>query len=352
MDQFTIYLSGALIAGIIIGLIIGFIIGKKKSEKTDDSQTDLRNLDKEMSNLRIKFDEVEKARADYEDLRRKYDEERDKRLNELIENTGAFFKEQKDTREEIEKKRDNQLENMGIMINKFTRTVAGTKTRGNVAEDQVKDILCNSIQVGIIKTNLKTDNGEVEFAWNLEDGKYIPIDCKFPDVIDLIDRYDTAENTDEQRAIKKQISGKVKTEINRIKKYQNLSNTIDSCILLLPDGILEVSPEIVDIGKENGVYVCGFTQVFPVAHTLSDKYHHIKRQGDIGLYRQMANQMLHILDNIRKKADSIERAITTINNANKSIQNEVAKGNRELYNIDRLDALEEDETEEQEADQD
>ena len=131
------------------------------------------------------------------------------------------------------------------------------------------------------------DNGEVEFAWNLEDGKYIPIDCKLPDVFDLIDNYLKSDDVDQQKQIKKQIIEKIKKQIGTIQKYQNQSNTIDSCILVVPEGILEIAPEIVGLGKENRIFVCSYKDVFPVAYVLSDKYMHFKEEGDIGIYRQV-----------------------------------------------------------------
>ena len=135
------------------------------------------------------------------------------------------------------------------MVASFTRAVSGTKKRGMIGEELLKDVLSNSIKAGLVQYNLKTDNGEIEFAWNLDDGTFIPIDCKLPDVFKLLDDYNETDNPDEQKSLKKKIIEKVKKEVKTIQKYQNLSNTIDSCMLVVPEGILEISPEIVSIGN-------------------------------------------------------------------------------------------------------
>ena len=80
------------------------------------------------------------------------DAEKDKRIQEWMEQTKKFFEEQKGaytiyleqqgkSREEIEKKRDAQIADMASMIKLFTRAVSGTKTRGMMGEEQLEKYL-------------------------------------------------------------------------------------------------------------------------------------------------------------------------------------------------------------------
>jgi DNA recombination protein RmuC len=192
-----------------------------------------------------------------------------------------------------------------------------------IGEEQLREVLSNSIRAGVVACNLRTDNGEVEFAWNLEDGKYIPIDCKLPDVFDLIDKYIKSEDLSEQKQLKSQIIDKILKEIKKVQKYQNLTNTIDTCILVIPEGILEIAPEIAGLGKESNVFVCSYRDIFPVAYVLSEKYIHFREQGDIGVYQQIIRSLFQILDKIEQKTNTIQNAITTITNANNFIKRQV-----------------------------
>ena len=270
--------------GVITGLIGGYFWGKSNAYKSADlsQQTHtITELTKQLAEMKAKFEEIEKYREEKEKLRAKLDEEREKRLKDWMEQTNKLFKElseknektmeekdkrikewmeqtkkffeeqrrntekfleqQGETREEIEKKRDAQLRDMKHIIERVARTISGTQERGQVGENLLREVLSHSIKAGVVKENLKVDGGEVEFAWNLEDGKYIPIDSKLPDVFDLVEKYNASEDLEKQQEYRKKIINKVKKEIKRVQKYQNLSNTIDTCLLVVPEAVLEIA---------------------------------------------------------------------------------------------------------------
>ena len=116
---------------------------------------------------------------------------------------------------------------------------------------------------------------------------------------------------------------KIEKEIKNVQKYQNQTNTIDVCILVVPEGILEAIPEIVSLGRESNVFVCSYRDVFPVVYLVQEKYQHFKEQGDIGTYRQLISTLFQILDKIEQKTNAIQNAITTISNANSAIKKQI-----------------------------
>ena len=360
-----------LVIGTVIGFLAGFLFGKVRTYQSADWSTQvsaMSNLSTQVAEMKVKFEELARMRHEIEKQREKLDEEREKRFNEFVENihrlfkelsektskvdeekdkrikelieqTQQFFEEQKKhteqflleqgkSREEIEKRRDAQIEDMKRIISMFTKTISGTKTRGITGEMLLKDALKESIKTGLIKCNLKTDNGEVEFAWDLGDGKHIPIDSKMPDVFDIVEKYEDSTDPDEMKTYHKTTIDKMKREIKRVQKYQNLSNTTDSCILVVPEAILNIVPELIGIGEQNNVFVCSYKDVFPIAHVLEDQYIRLKKEGDIGKYKQIIKILFQILDNISKKTMSIERALTTVSNANENIKSEISKGKR------------------------
>lgn len=366
-----------LIIGLIVGFIAGFYVSKYQSyKKIDLSQQSslLTSLNNQLVEIKTRFEETEKNRElllterekrDNEKEKRiqqlmdsnnnffkemsehskKTDEEKEKRIKELIESNKKFLGEQKEstekfleqqgkTREEIEKQRDAQIQDMKEMIVSFTQTVSGTKQRGMIGENVLGEVLNNSIKAGVIKKGLRTDNGEVEFAWNLGDGKFIPIDSKLPDVFEMINIFLSTDDTEEKKEMIRRICDKIKKEIKTIQKYQNLSNTIDNCILVVPPIVLDMCPELVGIGREESVFVCSYQNVFPIAHILQEQYIRLKEEGDIGEYKRIVKSLFQILEKILKRCDSIEKAITTIDNANSGIKDEIIKARRQQTTID------------------
>jgi DNA recombination protein RmuC len=240
----------------------------------------------------------------------------------------GIFTEIEKSRDRSEDKRDAKLQDMSNTIDSFNRTISGTKTRGMVGESILKEALKNSIKAGVVKTELKIGSKNVEFAWDLGDGKYIPIDSKLPDIVPLVSQYENSKNTEEQKLLSKKIKDKVAKEILNIQKYQNQTNTIDNCILVIPPSILDMSPELVGIGKDSNVFVCSYKDVFPIAHILEEQYRRFNEEGDIGEYKKTIKQLDSILDKVISKTETLDRAIKQISNANDEIKDEVAKGKR------------------------
>jgi DNA recombination protein RmuC len=284
-----------LIIGLVVGVTLGYFLGKSKKLKSSDlsQQSGLATQISEMKGeIKGIFTEIEKSRDRSED------------------------------------KRDAKLQDMSNTIDSFNRTISGTKTRGMVGESILKEALKNSIKAGVVKTELKIGSKNVEFAWDLGDGKYIPIDSKLPDIVPLVSQYENSKNTEEQKLLSKKIKDKVAKEILNIQKYQNQTNTIDNCILVIPPSILDMSPELVGIGKDSNVFVCSYKDVFPIAHILEEQYRRFNEEGDIGEYKKTIKQLDSILDKVISKTETLDRAIKQISNANDEIKDEVAKGKR------------------------
>ncbi|GAB4320231.1 DNA recombination protein RmuC [Pseudothermotoga elfii] len=298
----------------------------KESEKKLSLERDKR-MEDFMENMRHAFEEVSSKML-------KIDEEKEKRIMELVENmkrftdeqrasTEKFLSQQGTTREEIEKRRDAELKDMRKIMENFIHTISGTKTRGNVGEMLLSDALSETIKTGTVVKNLSVGSMTVEFAWNLGDGKYIPIDSKFPEIFSLAEEYE--EKPENREQLKKQIVQKIMKEIENIKKYCNQPNTIDSCIMVVPSTVLDIAPELVAIGKEHNVFLCSYREIFAVAHYLEARYFSTK-QDEAGKYRRMVEDLLKLLGDIEKKIASVDRALKSISNASNDIKTLTSKG--------------------------
>ena len=210
-------------------------------------------------------------------------------------------------------------------IESFNRTILGTKTRGQVGEQLLKERLKPFIESGQIKTNMKIDGGVVEFAWKLSDGKYVPIDAKLPDVDKLIKEFEDADDENKKR-VGREIFSRIKKQIPNIRKYQNTSRTIDRCVLVVPGTVLGMFPELVGEGASEGVIVCSFETVYMHLFLLAREHEILTEKGDVGKYRKIVEQYGRILTEIQGKTETIERGISMIDGANDSIKDSLKKG--------------------------
>jgi len=280
-----------LVIGLIMAFMLGYYIGKsnKFSSNNLSQQTGLIS---QISEIKGMFAEIEKSRHRAEDMR------------------------------------DAQIQDMRNMMTTFTQTISGIKTRGMIGESILSEVLSNSIKAGVIKKELKIGSQNVEFAWDLGDGKYIPIDSKLPDVFSLVDQFEKSTETAEKKILSKKIKDKIIREILNIQKYQNQQNTIDYCILVVPPSVLDISPELISIGKNSNVAICSYKEVFLIAHILDDQYHRMKDEGDIGEYKKITKKLFAIFDKINLKSETIDRAVKQLSNANDEIKDEIAKSKR------------------------
>jgi len=261
-------------------------------------------------------------------------------LNQLkkIETT-MDKKEERDTKrqEEAKKEQDKLTKCVEDNLASFTRTIHGTSRRGKVGEAILKEMLSESIKTGLITTELETDSGKVEFAWDLKNGKFLPIDSKMPELETLYGEFDKTDNPTEQTKIKKEIFKQIENKKKDGLKYLNNHNTIDKCIIAIPDAISDMFPDINKDSVRTGIFVTGYTKVFLFACFLSEYYIKSLDTGEIGIYRDVIGAVKNILKEIEKKTNTINRGVTQITGANKSIQTEV---NKSVNKIEQISVIE------------
>ena len=232
---------------------------------------------------------------------------------------------------EIKKENERSEESLGNMLDKMSsieRTLTVTKSKGLACEALLGLYLESSIKTGEVKKDLKIGTKIVEFAWKVNEGKYIPIDAKFPEIKALVEEHDKSEDTVHKKSLSKKVKDKVKKEIENIQKYQNQPNTIGNCILAVPSSALQMSPELLSIGKESNVYLSSYKDVIIIAHLLAEQHHRFTAEGDIGAEKIKVEQLNSILEKIFAKSDTIDRGLKQISNANDEIKDEVSKSKR------------------------
>jgi DNA recombination protein RmuC len=369
---------GYVLVGLGIGAILGYLFARLKHSATPPLPTE--GISTQLAELKTQFAEVEKRREEVESQRKahekevaeerekrlkewmdgtqkffeeqtknrdelekkreeqlgqlkEYDlktaEEKEKRLKEWMDGTEKFFEEQGKNRDELEKKRDAMMRDMNAQIASFTRTVTGTSTRGRMGESILAEALSTSIQAGFVATNLETGSGPVEFAWDLENGRYVPIDSKFPDLLEEVQTYTESDDPKEQLKLKKSIATKLKSEVKRFQKYLHQENTVETGILVVPEIVLTINPDVVSQAFQKKVFVCSYWNVIPLAYTLERHYRSLEDDGDLGKYRQLTTTLFSLFDVVSDKVSTIDRGLTMITNAKEEIADQVHLARRE-----------------------
>lgn len=231
------------------------------------------------------------------------------------------------TKQQMDAQRQYQ-ERVDKSLSSFVSVISGTKRRGAAGEAILKEVLAEPIKTALIVTNLDVAGKNVEFAWDVGYGRYIPIDSKLPEVDELYERYSKSEDIAEQKELKAEITKKIKKRIEDVKEYKNKQNTIDKCILALPDGLMEAVPELSAEVQKSGVAVCGYSHVFFYAHYLAEAYRRTLETGDVGEYQHVIGELMSLMREIADRTATIDRAITTIENANREIKAQTIQSER------------------------
>ena len=347
------------VIGLLIGLFVGILIGVaiERSKHIKDMSESQENMEKLFTELKNKLEIAEKLREEFNknnleqiknihqlinsipsqlqqtlsNLRKDSEENTDKKLKTVKEDLSELFTNLKEHLHDFENNQDknlrdsvqkieNNVKEIERNVNNMLRVLSGTKKRGNVGENVLKEVLSSFIAAGEVITNLQIKGGVVEFAWDLKDGKYIPIDSKMPDLFSLMEKYEKADNPEEAKSIKDEMKKRIKQQIKNVAKYKNLSNTIGHCILAIPDGIVQIIPEIINEGSKENVIISGYNLVTANALLLKTQYNIYKSSGDLGRYKEVLNNILDIFASISKNLSKIEKGVTMIRNASEDIR--------------------------------
>ena len=238
---------------------------------------------------------------------------------------GLEVRSEKEREEKEQKEKEIKEHNKKVSdtLNEIFRVMVGTSKRGSAGEQQLKNILSVPIKLGIIKTNLPVGTTRVEFAWELDDGKFIPIDSKLPEAEGLYKDFEEEKDPNKQKKIKKKIADLVKKHALVATKYKNKANTIDRVIVAVPDSFSDVIPDINAHFKKTGILVCGYSYVFFFGYYLSEIYSKTQETGDSGPLLQSIDDLLSIIRDIENGTIRIDKGIRMIEKANMEIKKQV-----------------------------
>lgn len=140
--------------------------------------------------------------------------------------------------------------------------IIGTTTRGIAGEKLLQRTL-STLPPTMIESNLNLSAGIVEYGLKFPDGKYLPIDSKFPypKDIDML-----SEVNDEQKSrIIKDIAANFKNRVKEVSKYVNDERTISFAIAAFPDSIFSLLndnyPQVISEAFKKNVIATSYSNI-------------------------------------------------------------------------------------------
>ncbi|MBI5046936.1 DNA recombination protein RmuC [Candidatus Micrarchaeota archaeon] len=313
--------SALCLPATILAGIAGYLYGKNEGKKAllgTESGAAMVNINQQLAEIKGKFEAIEKSRLEREKMETRLQEEKDKGWKQLLDNT-----------DKNEKGRLEQVQAMVQQMGQFQKLLTGTQSRGNTGEQVLKIYLKEQIKQKLVVTNANVgSNMVVEFAWKLDDGKYLPIDSKCHDILDLMTQINDTDDPKQQLDIKKKIVKKIDSSITEIKKYQNLERTTRYCVMAVPDAIFELVPEASSHATSENVLLTCYSNVALVAFLAAEQYNSDLEKGDVKQLGELIKGLLDIVSRIRNETETIEKGIKIVKNANERISTETNKANR------------------------
>jgi len=310
--------SALCLPAVILAALAGYLFGKESERKrllTTESGAAMIQINQQLAEIKGKFQEIEKSREEREKFGKKLDDEKEKSWALMLENN-----------KKNEQDRLGQIEKMVGQINQFQKIFLGTQSRGASAENVLRNYLKEQIKQGLVHPNLVLgDNLRVEFAWKLKDGKYLPIDSKCHDVLGSLEE---GKADDVQQKAKKNILRKVQDSVDEVTKYQNLTKTSRYAIMAVPEAIYELAPEASHYAVSKNVYLTSFSNVPLIAYLIAEQYNSDLEKGDAKKLEGIVNDLLHVLEEIHRKTDTINKGLKTAQNANDDICGEISKAKK------------------------
>lgn len=316
MSEAALCLPAVILAG-----VVGYYFGREQERKKlmgSESSAAMVNINQQLAEIKSKFEAIEKVRAEHDKHQVALQGERDKSWKQVLDSTAAN-----------EKDRMEQVQKAVEQVGQFQKLLLGTQSRGSAAEHVLKAHFKDLIKQRLIETDANLGDGmKVEFAWKLADEKYLPIDSKCHEVLELVEEMSKSEDASMQKSHRNKIRKKVEASMGEIMKYQNLPRTIRYCIMAVPDRVYELVPELSSCALTNNIILTSYSNAAVIAYLTAEKYNSDIQKGDAQELKEVIESLLSIVEKIGEKTDTIERGLKIIKNANDEIGSEVGKAKK------------------------
>ena len=224
----------------------------------------------------------------------------------------------------IEQARGSQLDRASDSLRRLELIVAGSSSRGAAGENILARALAQ-LPPDLLETNAAFGGRVVEYAVRLPGGKLLPVDSKWTSASDLERLETAADDPDELRRVREQVTRDVRQRVREMARYLDPERTLALAVLAVPDAVHAAAPEAHGEGWREGVLVVPYSLALPFLLCLYRLVVRFASAPDAG---QLAARVGQLAEALRRMDDELEgrlsRALVQAANARDALRGELA----------------------------
>lgn len=233
----------------------------------------------------------------------------------------------------VETARAVELERAATSLARLEAIVAGGSSRGAAGEQLLARAL-DQLPPDMLARNVAFGSRVVEYALVLPDGRYLPIDSKWPAAAEL-ERLASTGNEAERQRLRERIGRTLRTRAAELRKYLDPERTLELGLVAVPDAAYEASPGAVADAYRDGVLVVPYSLTLPFALGLFRLGARFSRSLDV----DRSGVALAALDAALLRADEelegrVSRALVQLSNGRDAMRGHLAQLRRSLASLD------------------
>ncbi len=232
-----------------------------------------------------------------------------------------------------ERARSGDLDRAAQSLARLEAVVAGSSSRGAAGEQLLARSL-DQLPPDMLARNVAFGSRVVEYSLVLPDGRYLPIDSKWPAAAEL-ERMASATDEAERQRLRDRIGRILRGRAAELRKYLDPERTLELGLVAVPDAAYEAAPGVVADAYRDGVIVVPYSLTLPFALGLYRLGVRFSRSLDL----DRSGPALAALDAALLRADEelegrLSRALVQLSNGRGAIRGHLAELRRALANLD------------------
>ena len=338
MEILTIIL-GAIILILIVAMFVLFAKTSRKTNEKDAQflQNDLANLRRDLSDLSENLAKnVRESGAEISENVDKKLELTQKGMSAQMENSRKIVEEITKSLVKLEDTNKNVLDTQ-TELKTLQNVLTNAKTRGNLGEYYLENVLGNVLAPGLWEKQYKFKNGEiVDAIVHLRDDKILPIDSKFS--LEHYNRMIEAPTKDLREKMYKDLVNDLKTRINETSKYiRPEENTMDFAFMFIPSEALYYDTIVNNVADQDLIdYAFREKKVIIVSPTTLLAYLQTVMQGLRSLQiEEQAKEIQKRVGELGKHLANFQTYHEKLGNSLSTVVNHYNNSRKELGKIDK-----------------
>jgi DNA recombination protein RmuC len=190
---------------------------------------------------------------------------------------------------QAEERAERERENWQV-VQRVAAVLAGGASAGRAGENVLREHL-QQLPPGMLVTDLRVNGKVVEFALQLPDGRWLPIDSKWS-ALDALEALEAAEDPAEREAMAREVEKAVSARVREVVQYLNPSLTAPVAVAAVPDAAYAVLRRAHADAFAQSVIVVPYSTALPVLLFL---YTLVARYGDAGDVRAALQEVAQVM---------------------------------------------------------